>query len=102
MMKWFRKFCKVSEAKFRIGLFVHHSLYVRDDYLKFWSRITALPINQFNQPYIKPTIFSNRKNKLYEGTCVIKIHNKDLLSRILGWIDGMKNHFVKKVTKTRR
>jgi len=92
MMKWFRKFCKVPETKFRIGLFLH-SLHIREDCLKFWSRITALPTSQFNQPYIKPTIFSNRKNKLYEGTCVIRIHNKDLLSRILGWIDGVKDTF---------
>jgi transcriptional regulator with XRE-family HTH domain len=90
MMRWFREFCKVPEDKFRIGLFVH-SLHVREDYLNFWSRITGLSISQFNRPYIKPTIFSNRKNKLYEGTCVIKIHSKDLLSRILGWLDGVKN-----------
>lgn len=93
MMKWLREFCSVPEAKFRIGLFVH-SLHVREDYLPFWSKITALPISQFNQPYIKPTIFSNRKNKLYEGTCVIKIHNKDLLSKILGWIEGIKDTFL--------
>lgn len=89
IMKWFREFCKVPETKFRIGLFVH-SLHIREDYLPFWSEITGLPLSQFNRPYIKPTIFSNRKNKLYEGTCVIKIHSRDLMSRILGWIEGVK------------
>lgn len=63
MMKWFREFCKV----------------------------TSLPLAQFNKPYIKPTIFSNRKNKLYEGTCMIRACDKDLWTRILGWIDGIKN-----------
>lgn len=90
MMKWFREFCKVPENKFRIGLFVH-SLHVKENYLEFWSKVTFLPTNQFNRPYIKPTIFSNRKNKLYEGTCVIKIHNRDLLSRMLGWIEGTRD-----------
>lgn len=90
MMKWFRKFCNVPEKKFRIGLFVH-SLHIKENYLDFWSKITSLPINQFNRPYIKPTIFSKRKNKLYEGTCVIKIHNRNLHSRILGWIEGAKS-----------
>jgi hypothetical protein len=94
MMKWFREFCKVPEEKFKIGLFIH-TLHVRADCLEFWSRVTSLPINQFNKPYIKPTIFSNRKNKLYEGTCVIKIHNKDLFSRILGWLEGFKKYFSK-------
>ena len=93
MMKWFRKFCNVPEEKFRIGLFIH-TLHVREDCHDFWSKVTGLPLNQFNKPYIKPTIFSNRKNKLYEGTCVIKIHNKDLMSKILGWMEKYKEEYV--------
>lgn len=96
MMSWFREFCNIPEAKFRIGLFLH-SLHVREDCVGFWSRVTNLPIAQFNRPYIKPTIFSNRKNKLYEGTCVIRIHSKDLVSKILGWIDGAKETFATQV-----
>ncbi|RKY31068.1 MAG: hypothetical protein DRP74_05640 [Candidatus Omnitrophota bacterium] len=90
MMRWFREFCNIPESKFRIGLFVH-SLHVKENYLDFWSKATSVPLTQFNKPYIKPTIFSNRKNKLYEGTCVIKIHSRDLISKILGWIDGIKD-----------
>lgn len=93
MMKWFRKFCNVPEEKFRIGLFIH-TLHVREDCLDFWSKVTGLPLNQFNKPYVKPTIFSNRKNKLYEGTCVIRVHSRDLLSKILGWIEGVKISFL--------
>ena len=92
MMKWFRKFCNVPEEKFRVGLFIH-TLHVRRNCLDFWSKITGLPLEQFNKPYIKPTIFSNRKNKLYEGTCVIKVHSNDLLSKMLGWIEGAKITF---------
>jgi len=93
MMKWLRKFCKVSETRFRIGLFLH-TLHIREDCLKFWSEVTDVPLNQFNKPYIKPTIYSNRKNKLYEGTCVIKVHSKELLSKVLGWLEGVKNTYV--------
>jgi len=93
MMKWFRKFCNVPEEKFRIGLFIH-TLHIREDCLDFWSKVTGLPLEQFNKPYIKPTIFSNRKNKLYEGTCVIKVHSKDLFSKVLGWIEGAKTPFL--------
>jgi len=93
MMKWFRDFCGVPEPKFRIGLFLH-ALHVRKDCLEFWSQATGLPVSQFNRPYIKPAIFSNRKNKLYEGACAIKIYNKDLISRILGWMEGAKEIFL--------
>jgi hypothetical protein len=54
---------------------------------------------QFYKPYIKPTIFSNRKNKLYEGTCVINIHNRDLLSRILGWKNGVEKIFLNNMVR---
>ena len=89
MMKWFRQFCEVPEEKFRIGLFIH-SLHINQDYLAFWSKVTGVPASQFNKPYIKPTIFSIRKSRLYEGTCVIKVHSKDLASKILGWLEGVK------------
>jgi len=92
MMRWFRKFCFVPENKFRIGLFMH-SLHIKEDCKNFWHKITSVPLTQFHKPYIKPTIFSNRKNRLYEGTCNIVIHNRDLLSRIIGWKDGAKEIF---------
>lgn len=95
MMKWFRNYCEIPEEKFRIGLFVH-SLHIKEDYLQFWSKITKLPLKQFNRSYIKPTILSNRKNKLYEGTCAIKINSRDLLSKVTGWLDAAKEYFLLK------
>lgn len=96
MMLWFRKFCPVSESKFRVGLFIH-SLHTRKDCQKFWQEITSIPITQFHKPYIKPTIFSNRKNRLYEGTCKIVIHSRDLLSKIIGWKNGAEAVFLKNI-----
>lgn len=87
MMRWFREFCDIPENKFRVGLFMH-SLHIRKDCQGFWQKVTSIPLTQFHKPYIKPTIFSNRKNKLYEGTCKIVIHSRNLLSRIIGWKDG--------------
>lgn len=93
MMRWFRKFCAVPDDKFRIGLFIH-SLHTKKDCKNFWQRVTSIPLTQFHKPYIKPTIFSNRKNKLYEGTCKIVIHNRDLLSKITGWKIGVEKIFL--------
>jgi len=89
MMRWFRKFCAIPESKFRVGLFLH-SLHTKENCQDFWHNITAVPLSQFQKPYIKPTIFSNRKNKLYEGTCMIKIHSRELLSKIIGWKNGVE------------
>jgi hypothetical protein len=93
MMRWFRKFCFVPENKFRIGLIIH-SLHIREDCQKFWQGITSVPLTQFHSPFVKPSIFSSKKNKLYEGTCKIVIHNRDLLSRIIGWRKGVTDNFL--------
>jgi len=93
MMHWFRKFCGIPENKFRISLFIH-SLHAKADCQGFWQDVTAVSSKQFYKPYIKPTIFSNRKNKLYEGTCRIVIHNRDLLSKIIGWKNGIEKIFL--------
>lgn len=94
MVRWFREFCQVPKDKFRASLFIH-SLHTKPDCQKFWQKVTTIPASQFYKPFIKPTIFSNRKNKLYEGTCRIIIHNRDLLSKIIGWKDGAEKIFLR-------
>lgn len=93
MMKWFRKICKVSEERFRIGLHIH-TLHCRKDVENYWSKITNIPMEQFHKTQIKPTSLRHRKNKLYNGTCAITICNKDLFRNIKGWRLG----FLKKMS----
>jgi len=84
MMWWFRKVCKVSDNVFRICLHIH-KLHCRKDIQKYWSKITAIPFSQFYKTQIKPTSLKVRRNKLYNGTCAIIVHRKDLFRRIKGW-----------------
>lgn len=84
MMKWFRDVCKVPEGKFRISLYIHE-LHCRRDVESYWSKITHIPLNQFHKTFIKPTSLKHRKNRLYNGTCAIRINNVDLFRRIKGW-----------------
>ena len=92
MMLWFRKICKVPEEKFRIKLYIH-SLHYRKDIEKYWSELTAIPLNQFQKTYIKPTSLRHRKNRLYDGTCAIRISNSDLFRKIKGWRIGLLDEF---------
>src|SRR3989338_539376 len=92
MMKWFRKVCKVPEKKIKIHIHMH-TLHIRKDIIEYWSAITQVPSNQFYRPYIKPTSLGQRKNILYNGTCSIIIHDKNLFRRILGWKLGLQKHF---------
>ncbi|MDP2864360.1 MAG: hypothetical protein Q8N73_01715 [bacterium] len=84
MMGWFRKICKVPEEKFRVALNIH-TLHCRKDVENYWSKITQVPLNQFQKTYIKPTSLKHRRNKLYNGTCNIVVCNKDLFRKIKGW-----------------
>jgi len=92
MMLWFRKICKVPEKKFRIKLYIH-TLHCRKDIEEYWSKLTNIPRNQFHKTQIKPTSLEYRKNRLYNGTCAIRISNKDLFRKIKGWRLGVLEKF---------
>lgn len=94
MMRWFREICHIPEHKFRITLYLH-TLHVRKDARNFWSNITGIPPSQFTKDMIKSTIYSQRTNKLYEGTCRIAIHSVDLFRKITGWQTGTIEYFGK-------
>ncbi|MBU1291986.1 hypothetical protein KKH07_00635 [Patescibacteria group bacterium] len=88
MMKWFRSICKVPEEKFKINLYIHE-LHCRKDIEKYWSSITKVPLSQFHKTQIKSTTLKHRKNPLYDGTCSVRIYNKDLFRKIKGWRIGV-------------
>lgn len=84
MMRWFRGICRVPEEKFRVNLYIHE-LFCRKDIEKYWSTITDIPLNQFHKTQIKPTSLRHRKNRLYNGTCSIRVSDRNLFRRIKGW-----------------
>lgn len=84
MMRWFREICLVPEDKFRIALHIH-TFHCRQDIEGYWSKLTNIPRSQFHKTQIKPTSLGQRRNPLYDGTCAISIHNRDLFRRIRGW-----------------
>ncbi len=89
MMSWFRKICAVPEKKFKIYLHLHSG----QDETKaksFWSAVTGIPLSQFGKSHIKREGSGHKKNILYFGTAKIGIYNKDLLHRILGWIEAIE------------
>ena len=92
MMQWFREICRVHEEKFRIHMHMH-DLHIRKNILSHWSRITNIPLEQFYKPHVKHASLGQRKNILYSGTCAIKIHDKNLFRKIVGWRVGMQELF---------
>lgn len=95
MMRWFREICNVREEKFRIALHIHE-LHCRKDMERYWSKITSVPLKQFQKTYVKPTSLGQRRNVLYNGTCVICVFDKNLFRRMQGWKLG----FLEKINIT--
>ena len=92
MMRWFREVCNVEDRKFKAHLHIH-SGQNEQEILKYWISVTGIPPLQFGKSYIKNEGTGHRKNKLYNGTIKINIFDKDLLYRILGWIEGVRLQF---------
>lgn len=92
MMKWFRKFCNVPEHKFRIQIHTHN-LHSNAEVKKYWSKMTGIPTNQFHKLMIKKTSLSHRKNILYNGTCCIRVCDRNLFRKMAGWKIGVLKKF---------
>lgn len=84
IMKWFRNVCTVPESKFRVRLNIH-TLHNRTEIENYWSSLTKVPLSQFHKPTIKPTIFTQKKNQHYKGTCSISVNDVSLFRRIMCW-----------------
>jgi len=92
IINWFKKFCGVLNSKFRISVHIHE-LHSRNDIEAYWSKITNIPESQFYKTQIKSTSLQHRKNKLYNGTCAIKIHDRSLFRIIKEWIVQFNEYY---------
>lgn len=91
MMNWFREFCNVPEEKFRGQIWIHENLNELKA-RKYWSKITKIPIEQFQKSYIAENKTKSRKirKKLHEhGIFAIRAHDSGLQRKILGWMAGI-------------
>jgi len=85
MMYWLINVCNVPFIKLRAYLHIHANQN-EEKAKKYWSRITKIPLNQFNKTWIKPQGTGHRKNILYNGVIKIKYNNEDLRHRIMTWV----------------
>ncbi|EKD43251.1 MAG: hypothetical protein ACD_72C00390G0002 [uncultured bacterium] len=92
MMRWFREICEVPEEKIRIALNIHE-LHNQKEIENYWSKITEIPLSQFNKTFVKPSALTFKRNLLYNGTCSIRVSNKNLFRKIKGWKIGFQKKF---------
>lgn len=91
MVRWFEKFFNIKPEQLKAHLHLHAG----QDEQKvkiFWVQLTNVPENRFGKTYIKPEGTGHRKNILYNGTIRLSFYNKDLLHKMLTWIDSYEEH----------
>lgn len=93
MLKWFKECCKITNDRFslRVGINEIHKKRIKE-VEKYWSRLTKIPLSQFNKTSLKKT----KVKKIYKnfnehyGTLRIKVRRGTQLRRkIDGWIEGL-------------
>lgn len=96
MMQFFRKFCSVDEGRFKVQLIAHPNVNMQAA-VTYWSALTEIPESQFIKTCTSLSIRSGQKrsNNLTYGTVHIRVYDVKLFFRIIGWIDGVKTHFLK-------
>lgn len=99
-IKWFKDYCKLERKHFKLAIHGYPDNDIGKT-LKFWSKITKIPLNQFGK-----TIIDSRKNKsvlkkrklpygtahLYiKGGGTLKPGVKSLHRKIMAWIETTVN-----------
>jgi DNA-binding transcriptional MerR regulator len=93
MMRWFREVFKISNDRFYMNITINQIHEDRlKDVVKYWSKVTAVPLNQFR----KPVLIRVKNKKIYEnhfehhGTlCIRMTKSTDLLYKIKGLLRAL-------------
>ncbi len=89
MMLFFRKVCKVPNSKFRGKISIHPHLNIKGAE-RYWSKISNIPLKQFNKPLLAISRSSQgKRDTLPVGTFRILIGDVYTCSKIKGWIEGL-------------
>ena len=85
---WFRAFFDVDEARLRVRLYLHDDLDLHEAE-RFWSQITRIPTDQFNDAYRPIARSTRRTNRHVHGCCHVIYGSTTEIRRILGLLSGM-------------
>lgn len=84
-MKFLRVVCGINESKLRVYLYCYADQNV-PEIMRFWSKETGIPQNQFTKPYIRTDFKKEKSGKMRYGLLHIRYYDKKLLLLIQKWI----------------
>jgi transcriptional regulator with XRE-family HTH domain len=94
MMHWFRTFFPLTEDRF-YGSIHYHEGQNEQEIKEFWSKLTKVPLQQFNKSFKKPPGTGHRKHYLQWGVFRIRVtRSADLFHELAGWKDGLIQNII--------
>lgn len=98
IMHWFRKSLCISEDQFKASIHYHEGQN-EDEINKYWSKLTGIPLIQFNRSFKKPPGTGHRTHYLQWGVLRIRIRcSANLFHKISGWKDGLIEQHISGIT----
>lgn len=92
MMRWLTEICKIPKEKIKFRVFIH-KIYAHENCEEFWSKITDIPVENFEKTIYKPTPHKLKKNLDYKGCVQIRVLKTDFFWRVIGWIQQLARVF---------
>ncbi len=96
-LNFLRNIYGLNEKRLRVLLYCYADQNV-NKLIRYWSKLTKIPQNQFSKPYTRKDFDISNKRKMEYGLIHIRYSDKKLLLEIKKTIDYYKNKYVGKVT----
>ncbi|HVL82021.1 MAG TPA: hypothetical protein VM840_10570 [Actinomycetota bacterium] len=89
-MTWSRRYLHLTDDRYRVQLHLHSGQDV-DACMTHWGSVLSVPRASFTRPFIKSEGTGHRKKVIYMGTALVRVtRSGDLLHKVLGWIDALR------------
>lgn len=85
IMRWLLKTCKIPKKDIKIRLYTH-KIFSNENYEKFWSGVTGIPISDFQKTILKDIPHKIKKNPNYKGCIQLRVLKSALQWKVIAWI----------------
>lgn len=98
-MFWYRKILNIPKEKIRVFLHLYSDMELKKE-INYWSKNLNMPIDNFDNPYIKKSKKSDIDQKGYgHGTCGLRVSDTIMKDKIMMSLKVISDFYGKKVTK---
>lgn len=91
-LKFLRTICNVDSSKLRVYLYCYSNQKPLD-LVKYWSKVTKIPVSKFTKPYIRKDFQLSKIGKMEKGLIHVRYYDKKLLLEMMKWIEEYKLKF---------